>query len=876
MSRYQDGLFHSCFLFHFTSRMSNSPLSPSPAGFPPALTPCPTPPSSVFSRLTQPKTVAKQLEEAAVGALPPNPTIEDLPKITWRNRRFVQEDLLARKGAKGRKSWIRSHGTFLVELNYQDLPIGHVWCCNRCDMRGAAEFFSVQATSSAADHLRKAHRITPASQSSESSPDDEGVIDIYSGATPKRRRLEQSAIPRAKIKAIQELSVGFVIDSDVPFTIFEHSFLRKMFNHFDSDLVLQMAWSGSSVTREIHRLFEAKRDTIKAELRNALTAVHVSFDLWTSPNRFAIIAVFAHFIDQLGHQQSRLLALRRQFGAHSGENLAGSLVDIVHEWEIEGRVGCAISDNMTANDTCLYHMYPRLDPSMRPVDIKARRMRCYGHMLNLVARAFLFGKDAESFELESDINSMRGLVEQDLDHWRTKGPIGKLRNIVKFIRSSPQRSEQFKRVAREQDHEEYRLCEESTAELEVVMNNETRWNSTYMMIERALRKQTDIRAFIFTTQEEEDAARRIPAEDILSSEDWRVLGEVNEILKPIYLQTMRTQGWGKGNSHGRLWEVLIGMEYLLEHFEDWKAFYSEVTEDTMGETEVEVAERIAMASANFRESNGRPSRVRRLPARFEEDEVYALPQRSQAPRFVESALPLHSRGDYSTAEKGSASETSQKSTLPADHRTYIRASINNGWKKLNEYYDKLGESPLFAAAVILHPRFGISWLEATWVSEEQLAWVRDAKAGIKDYFTRWYDANQGLCEETMKYDAAPRTMGQEDDQYTQWINSKTKKAFATSGSVGELERYLRLEPQDTQDAIEWWRDHRASFPSLSSFALDVFAIPAMASDCERQFSLAKLTLTSQRLSMGADTLEHVQCLKNWVRQGGVRLGSWVG
>ncbi|KAM5529783.1 transposase-like protein [Fusarium oxysporum f. sp. phaseoli] len=76
-------------------------------------------------------------------------------------------------------------------------------------------------------------------------------------------------------------------------------------------------------------------------------------------------------------------------------------------------------------------------------------------------------------------------------------------------------------------------------------------------------------------------------------------------------------------------------------------------------------------------------------------------------------------------------------------------------------------------------------------------------------------------------------MGQEDDQYTQWINSKTKKAFATGGSVGELERYLRLEPQDTQDAIQWWRDHRASFPSLSSFALDVFAIPAMASDCSR-------------------------------------------
>jgi hypothetical protein len=68
--------------------------------------------------LSQPKTVAKQLEKAVVAALPPNPTIEDLTKITWKNRRFVQEDSLARKGAKGRKSWIRSHGTFLVELNY--------------------------------------------------------------------------------------------------------------------------------------------------------------------------------------------------------------------------------------------------------------------------------------------------------------------------------------------------------------------------------------------------------------------------------------------------------------------------------------------------------------------------------------------------------------------------------------------------------------------------------------------------------------------------------------------------------------------------------------------------------------------------------------
>ncbi|KAL3955841.1 hypothetical protein ACCO45_009860 [Purpureocillium lilacinum] len=321
-------------------------------------------------------------------------------------------------------------------------------------LEGEAEFFSAQATSSAADHLRK---ITPASQSNESSPSHDSGFDLHPAVTPKRRRLEQSVIPKAKVRAIQELSVGFVVDSDVPFTIFEHSFLRSLFNQFDHELVLQIPWSGSSIARELQRLFDTKRDVIKAELRDALTTIHLSFDLWTSPNRFAIMAVFAHFIDRGARQQSRLLALRRQFGTHSGENLAASLVGIAQDWE---------------------YMYRQLDSSMRPADIKARRTRCHGHILNPVARAFLFGKDAESFELESEINCMRGLAEQDLSHWRAKGPIGKLHNIVKFIRSSPQRSEHFKRIAQQEEYEEYRLCEESTAELEVILNNETRWNST--------------------------------------------------------------------------------------------------------------------------------------------------------------------------------------------------------------------------------------------------------------------------------------------------------------------------------------------------------------------------------------------------------------
>ncbi|KJZ69970.1 hypothetical protein HIM_10641 [Hirsutella minnesotensis 3608] len=90
---------------------SSSRLSPEVS------TPCPTPLfPTAFSRLSQPTTVAKQLEEAALQDLPVNPTIEDLPKIVWKNRRFVQEASLARKGAKARISQSVMSGAAVVAI----------------------------------------------------------------------------------------------------------------------------------------------------------------------------------------------------------------------------------------------------------------------------------------------------------------------------------------------------------------------------------------------------------------------------------------------------------------------------------------------------------------------------------------------------------------------------------------------------------------------------------------------------------------------------------------------------------------------------------------------------------------------------------------
>jgi hypothetical protein len=99
------------------------------------------------------------------------------------------------------------------------------------------------------------------------------------------------------------------------------------------------------MSRQMHDIYLSKKDMISQDLRDAITKIHLGFDLWTSPNRYAIMAVTSHFLDRKGRHQTRLLALRRQLGSHSGNNLAVTLLQVVKEWGIENHVGVVVSDH---------------------------------------------------------------------------------------------------------------------------------------------------------------------------------------------------------------------------------------------------------------------------------------------------------------------------------------------------------------------------------------------------------------------------------------------------------------------------------------------------------------------------------------------------
>jgi len=412
-------------------------------------------------------------------------------------------------------------------------------------------------------YLRKKHRIFKSS--SEGPSNSEDPLQSL-----QEMPLARGSLVTPSLKAIiEELALGAVITGNQPFNAFQNPFIRQLLLTLNPSIFQTTGWGRTSIRQRLADTFASKKKLVQNELTTSVSKIHLAFDLWTSPNRHAFLGVSAHFIDAKNSIQQRLLALREQQGVHTGLNIAITLAEIARDWEIVDRIGCLVSDNASSNDACGEAVFCQILPDFSAEDASDRRIRCYGHILNLVGRAFLYGEDFESFEQESQTYKAMDRIDDDLRHWRKRGPVGKLHNIVRWVRSSPQRSEFFKATIKEADDGSgICLSEESTLELQLLLNNDTRWNSTFLMIERALRKQSDIQTFLAKNLDEIDPHKRIPIEDHLDMEDWRLLTELKGVLEPLYHQTMRTQGWAKQGAHGALWEILAGVEYLLEKMED--------------------------------------------------------------------------------------------------------------------------------------------------------------------------------------------------------------------------------------------------------------------------------------------------------------------
>ena len=165
----------------------------------------------------------------------------------------------------------------------------------------------------------------------------------------------------------------------------------------------------SQFTKKIEQSWNYHKDIVQQKLQSAISSIHLSLDVWTSPNRLLLLGIIAHFVDYQEKLWKALLALHT-ITNHAGEEQFAILLPVLKDYDIVQKLGAVVGDNASTNNT-LCHMIEAhlLEEEDIEWDASHWQMRCIGHIINLAVQAFLFQNVIEIEELESyDDQEIRG------------------------------------------------------------------------------------------------------------------------------------------------------------------------------------------------------------------------------------------------------------------------------------------------------------------------------------------------------------------------------------------------------------------------------------------------------------------------------------
>jgi hypothetical protein len=118
--------------------------------------------------------------------------------------------------------------------------------------------------------------------------------------------------------------------------------------------------------------------------------------------------------------------LPRQSSHHIGIALTRTLYKKLSSYGvISNRIGWFVANNALNNDT-----YLKALSDLLKFKATKRRLRCVGHIFNLIAHSILFGIDNANLKPISDAIYDDNILSLELAKWHVKGLIRKLHNLM--------------------------------------------------------------------------------------------------------------------------------------------------------------------------------------------------------------------------------------------------------------------------------------------------------------------------------------------------------------------------------------------------------------------------------------------------------------
>ncbi|KAG5783610.1 hypothetical protein H9Q73_002749 [Fusarium xylarioides] len=268
---------------------------------------------------------------------------------------------------------------------------------------------------------------------------------------PREQAMANSFVKNFDRDHFQRMVMQWIVKSNLSFLTVEDEDLQAIFNYLSPSVSIRGGHlSADTLRTRIITEYQRHRHTVIDVLRQPPGLIHISFDGWMSGNRHTLYGIACFFRDE--HNKPRKIVLG------------------VPEVSITEKIGYFTLDNAENNDTAMGAIGRELGFTGA-----SRRGRCFGHTVNLSAKALLFGKNASAFE--EQLSGASALPEADWESWRGKGPVGKLHNLVYDIFRSNRLMYLLRDLQQDAISKASSLRERSRKPLTVVRDNNTCWLS---------------------------------------------------------------------------------------------------------------------------------------------------------------------------------------------------------------------------------------------------------------------------------------------------------------------------------------------------------------------------------------------------------------
>ena len=169
----------------------------------------------------------------------------------------------------------------------------------------------------------------------------DGMVDvgaILRGAeinikAEEQRRRDMMSIGLDKA-TLEYLYLQWAISCDIPFNQVRDTRFRTFLEYINPATNRLLPDSDSTIKINAEDLFDEGKERLRHILATALSDIHLTCDIWTSPNHLGLLAVIGHFTSEKGELHAVTLALKELEGECTGENQAAVVLDVLNDYGI--------------------------------------------------------------------------------------------------------------------------------------------------------------------------------------------------------------------------------------------------------------------------------------------------------------------------------------------------------------------------------------------------------------------------------------------------------------------------------------------------------------------------------------------------------------